>query len=166
MEEQKDNPQKEFKIIQLKFEHFHFYDGDITVGMPISTSIELACNYSFEKGKLDWKKIIKHSFFSNEYPNKKSEIVYDEVLNDEKLIAKLSNYDLRPLGNNYYTDIVPDNYSHWELSYNNYFKIAGTYDLMPLEVKEISKLLDFDDIMEKVVFMVKERMNTIIDREV
>ena len=46
---QVDRKKNTFEINQLKIEHFHWNSGDIDVGMPITTSIELISNYNFEQ---------------------------------------------------------------------------------------------------------------------
>ena len=40
----------------------------------------------------------------------------------------LGNNDLRVLRNNYFSDDEIQWYSHWELEYNYYFKISGTFE--------------------------------------
>ena len=53
----------------------------------------------------------------------------------------------------------PHNYSHWELSYNYYFKIAGTYDQEIPEFKRISEILNFEAIMKQEQEKIKEKIN-------
>ena len=53
-----DRTKPMFKINQLKLEHFHWNSGDIDVGMPLTTSIELISNYNFEKENVSVSHII------------------------------------------------------------------------------------------------------------
>ena len=139
-----------FELIQLKLEHYHWNSGDINVGMPISTSIELTCEYNFEKEKLDWKETISHTYLSlDNYHEKNTDIYTKEIDNFDNLIKEIEKIDLRDLKNNYFTDKNPDKFTHWELSYNNYFKIVGTYDQEIEEFKQISDILEFKKIIEE-----------------
>lgn len=137
-----------FEINQLKIEHFHWNSGDIDVGMPITTSIELTCNYNYEKEQLEWKKTISHTYLSLENVKEYTTNFYDEEIdNPDELIKKIEDYDLRELKNNYFTEEAPENFTHWELTYNNYFKIAGTYDQNIVEFEKISDILNFKKII-------------------
>ena len=53
-----------FKITQLKLTNYYWNSGEIDIGMPISTSIELICKYDFEKDILVWNKKISHTYSS------------------------------------------------------------------------------------------------------
>ena len=44
--------------------------------------------------------------------------------NSYDLIKNLESCDLRDLKNNYFTEENPERFTHWELTYNNYFKIV------------------------------------------
>lgn len=136
---------KEFKITELKLEHYWNYDID--EGMPIKTSVELTSKLNFETDKLDWKKIISHTY--KDLENNDVTDTYEELV-DDSIISEIEKYDLRDLNNNYYNDSTPESYTHWELTYNNYFKIVGTYDLEIEEVTRIKRLLDFKRIIEEV----------------
>lgn len=139
----------EFKITQLKIEHFYWNSGEIDGGMPVSTSIELTCEYNYQLNKLDWKKTVVHNYrdFDNYYEVLNNK--YTSVFDDEQIINTIEKYDLRSLGNNYFTDENPERFTHWEITYNSYFKIVGTFDQEISEFSKISDLLDFKDIMKK-----------------
>lgn len=155
-----DRKKNTFEINQLKIEHFHWNSGDIDVGMPITTSVEMTCNYNFEKEKLEWKKIISHTYLSLENGKEYTTDTYDEEIdNPDELIEKIQNYDLRDLKNNYFTEENPERFSHWELTYNNYFKIVGTYDQEISKFKKISELLDFKKIIDEEVKKVQEKLD-------
>lgn len=154
-----DRKKNTFEINQLKIEHCHWNSGDIDVGMPITTSVEMTCNYNFEKEKLEWKKIISHTYLSLENGKEYTTDTYDEEIdNPDELIEKIQNYDLRDLKNNYFTEENPERFSHWELTYNNYFKIVGTYDQEISKFKKISELLDFKKIIDEEVKKVQEKL--------
>lgn len=141
-----------FKINQLKLEHFHWNFGELDVGMPITTSIELTCNYSFEKEKLEWKKIISHTYLSLKKDKKYTTDKYEEEIdNPDESLKKIENYDLRELKNNYFTEENPERFTHWELTYNHYFKIVGTYDQSIFEFEKISELLQFKMIINQEI---------------
>ena len=73
---------------------------------------------------------------------------YDQnIENPNQLIEKLEKYDLRDLKNNYFTEDNPDRFTHWELTYNHYFKIVGTYDQNVAEFEKISDILNFKEII-------------------
>jgi len=141
-----------FKINQLKLGHFHWNFGELDVGMPITTSIELTCNYSFEKEKLEWKKIISHTYLSLKKDKKYTTDKYEEEIdNPDESLKKIENYDLRELKNNYFTEENPERFTHWELTYNHYFKIVGTYDQSIFEFEKISELLQFKMIINQEI---------------
>lgn len=145
---QVDRKKNTFEINQLKIEHFHWNSGDIDVGMPITTSIELISNYNFEKEKLDWKKIVSHTYLSLENDREQTIDTYEEELeNSYDLTKNLESCDLRDLKNNYFTEENPERFTHWELTYNNYFKIVGTYDQNIEEFEKISDILNFKKII-------------------
>ena len=143
-----DRKRNLFKINQLKIEHFHLNSGDIDAGMPISTSVELNCIYNFEKEKLEWIKTISHTYSSLNSSLEYTTDTYDQnIENPNQLIEKLEKYDLRDLKNNYFTEDNPDRFTHWELTYNHYFKIVGTYDQNVTEFEKISDILNFKEII-------------------
>ena len=129
-----------FKLEQLKLEHYYF-EFDKDEDKIIKTSIELFQDYNYEKNIKEWKLIIK-DIYNNEEKEETKEI-------DNNIIEKLQQNDLRELKNNYYTEIEPENYTHWELTYNNKFKIVGTYDQEIEEIENIKSILDFKNIIKK-----------------
>ncbi len=138
----------EFKITQLKVEHFYWSSGDIDAGMPVSTSIELTCEYNFQSEKLEWKKTITHNYLSLENSYEVSSNKYTSILEDsDQIINSIEKYDLRKLKNNYFSESNPERFTHWELTYNEYFKIVGTYDQEINEFVQISELLNFKKII-------------------
>lgn len=148
-----------FKLIQLKLEHYHWNSGDIDVGIPVSTSIELTCEYNFEKEKLEWKKNISHTYLSlDNYNENTTDIHTQKIDNPDILIKEIEKYDLRNLKNNYYTDEKPNRFTHWELTYNNCFKVVGTYDQVVEEVTKISDILDFRKIIKEETKKVQDRI--------
>lgn len=136
-----------FSINQLKIKHYYWNSSDeINAGMPISTSIELNCKYDYENQKLLWAKTIEHEYLDfGDYKEHNINRYTIPLENQENIIKEIEKYDLRNLGNNYFSDIEPNNFTHWELTYNNYFKISGTYDQEIEEFKKISKLLKFKE---------------------
>lgn len=150
---------KEFKLNQLKLEHHHWSSGDIDIGMPITTSIELSCKYDFELEKIEWYKTIKHTYISLEDYKKYSKDEYTEKIdNPDMLTRELEKYDLREYKNNYFTETNPENFSHWELSYNYYFKISGTYDQEIEVFTKISSLLDFKKIISEELKKIQNKI--------
>lgn len=145
-----------FELTHLKLEHFHWNSGDIDAGMPVTTSVELKCEYNFEKEKIDWKKTISHTYLSLEDCHNQTSLCYTEIIEDNNIIKEIEKYDLRNLKNNYFTDQNPDRFTHWELTYNNYFKISGTYNQEIEEYKKISELLDFKKIIETETNKIRE----------
>ena len=96
-----ERKKNKFELVQLKLEHYYFNSGDIDAGMPLSTSIELSCNYNFEKAKLEWTKIVSHTYLSLNNPHENVTDTYtEEVSNIEQLIREIEKYDLRDLKNN------------------------------------------------------------------
>lgn len=151
-----------FKLNQLKIEHYHWNSGDIDAGMPVSTSIELVCNYNFEKEKLEWKKIISHTYLDlNNYRKHVTATYEEDIANPDELIAEIEKYDLRELNNNYFTEQSPESFTHWEISYNYYFKIVGTYDQRINEFEAISNLLNFKKTISNEVRKIQEKVRNL-----
>lgn len=154
-----DRRKSAFKIKQLKIEHFHWELGDIEIGMPITTSIELTCNYNFGKETLEWRKTVSHTYLSLKDDKKYITDTYEEeIVNPIQLIKEIERYDLRKLKNNYFTEEDPDSSTHWELTYNNYFKIVGTYDQSIVEFEKISELLQFKMVIDQEIRKIKEKL--------
>ena len=148
---------KPFKLTMLKLNHYYWYSGDIDNGMPINTSIELTSKYNFETNKEEWKKIVSHTYISLDNIKEYTTDTYEENINIE-IINELEKYDLRQLKNNYFTDKEPEKYSRWEITYNNYFKIVGTYDNELEEVINIEKVLDFKRIMKEELDKIQNKI--------
>ena len=149
-----------FTVYHIKIEHFYFSSGDIDHGGPIATSVEISQNFNFQTFQAEWTKIVAHTYYDLENGTKHATDTYTEKIeNADALIAEIQKNDLRNLKNNYFTDMPPHNYSHWELSYNYYFKIAGTYDQEIPEFKRISEILNFEAIMKQEQEKIKEKIN-------
>lgn len=148
-----------FKIIQLKLEHFYWNSGDIFAGMPVSTSVELTSDYNFEKDKLEWNVKISHTYLSleNEFEHTTNTYV-EKIENLDNLIVEIEKNDLRELKNNYFTEENPERFTHWELTYNNYYKVVGTYDQSIDEFEKISGLLQFQKIMDKETKKIQDKI--------
>lgn len=153
-----EREKKSFKLTQLKLEHYHWNLGDIDEGMPITTSVELTCEYNFESQKLDWKKTIAHTYFSLDAYDNHITSSHIEIIEDLNIIKEIEKYDLRNLKNNYFTDEEPNRLTHWELIYNYYFKISGTYDQEVEAYVKISELLDFKKIIETETKKIREKL--------
>lgn len=148
-----------FHLTQLEVKHYYWNYDVIDGGTPISTSIELNCNYNLEIDKLIWIKKVKHTYLSFEDSSTQLTDTYtEEIDNGTSLVNNLEKYDLRNLKNNYFTDTEPNNYSHWELTYNYYFKISGTYDQKIEEFKHISEILQLKKTMEKEIEKVQNKI--------
>ena len=134
--------QKPFDLYKIKVNYCHWFSGDIMIGQPVRTSLILN---RYEKSK-----IIEHSYYGYEDSH---EIVTDVEKNDfpdcDKLFNKLKNIDLRNLKNNYFTNSNPESFRHWEVEYNDYFKISGTFDQMPEEITNIFDILKIDKLAKE-----------------
>lgn len=139
-----------FKINYLKLEHYYLNSDDMNDNTPLTTSVELNSNYDFESEKLVWNKKIINTFLdSTQESGKRVEVISDNSEDIEEIISQIVNHDLRELKNNYFTDSAPYNFTHWEITYNTYFRIVGTYDQEVVQFSEISRLLKFDEIIKK-----------------
>lgn len=167
----------EFKLTSLKYTKYHFMSGEIYDGCPISTSIEIKIGpQDIQANKRIYTKIITHTYMLEDNFEKKSNVQNYELENSENIMASLEKIDLKNLKNNYFSDDPKKQFSHWELEYNNYFKISGTFDNEIDEIKEIKTILDFEQIerneLEKVKEMLRNNDNSIneliieIDNEV
>jgi len=149
-----------FKISQLKLTNYYWNSGDIDVGMPISTSVELNCKYNFDKEILEWTKKVSHTYLSlYDTFEEVTDTYVDKLQNAEEIISKLEEHDLRNLNNNYFTDENPERFTHWEITYNTYFKIVGTYDQELDIFKKFSELLDFKKIMDEELKKVEDKLH-------
>ncbi|MFA5602114.1 MAG: hypothetical protein WDA21_00020 [Bacilli bacterium] len=149
-----------FKINKLKLVHYYFNDGDMIKGEPIKTSIEIKGIYDFEKQKVKWIKTVSHTYYSFTGHDKETTDSYSIDLDENHfLISELEKNDLRNLKNNYFTEADPERLTYWEIWYNYYFKIVGTYDREVEEFKKISKLLDLKQIITSECNRVKDKLN-------
>ena len=149
-----------FKLTQLKIEHYYLSFDNIEAGAPISTSVELTCEYSYEADRLNWNKTISHKYRS--FDNYEQECIDSYTENfemSENILSKIEFNDLRNLKNNYFSEEEPDNLTHWEITYNNSFKIVGTYDQLIPEVELIGDLLGLKMIMNQELKKVHEKIN-------
>lgn len=148
-----------FEITHLKLKHYYWNEEERNINMPISTSIELTCRYDFENNKLIWKKTISYTYqnLNNCYENQTNSYT-EELYDSDKIINEIEKYDLRELKNNYFTDKEPNNFTYWELTYNNYFKIVGTYDQEIEAFKEISNILNFKKIIKEVPKKIEDEL--------
>ncbi len=147
----------EFKLSQLKLTHNHFSSGMIDEGTPCETSVELKSKYDFDTGEKYWIKKVSHTYISLEDIHKETTDTHEEKI-DETLIKDLEEYDLRNLKNNYFTDRNPERFTHWEVEYNHYFKIVGTYDQELKEIKKISEILNFKQIIEEETNKIEDKV--------
>ena len=85
---------------------------------------------------------------------------YDEQIeNPDEIIKEIEKNDLRELKNNYFTEENPERFTHWELTYNNYFKIVGTYDQNVVEFDKISDILNFKNIIDEETKKVQDKLD-------
>ena len=148
----------EFEIYQLKLTIHHWCSGDIDIGVPRDTSIELVkvCGY--------WYKKIYHTYISWKNIHETITDSYMEALipsDADEINSKLKEIDLRSLKNNYFTEKSPYCYESWEINYNNQFKIVGTYDQEPECVKKLSRLLHFDEIIVNEIKKIEEKIKAL-----
>ena len=144
-----------FKLSQLKYTKHHWMSGEIVNGSPITTSIEIKP----EMLSNNWKVTILHTYMME---NNHEEITIKKEYNlpsQDVILEILERNDLRDLKNNYFSNDKIQGFSHWELEYNNYFKISGTFDQEPKEIKKIISTLNCENIineaLEKVEMLIK-----------
>lgn len=132
-----EREKKEYKLTQLKLTHYYWNYDVYKENIPVTTSIELISKNIKEEGPYayEWHKIIRHT-----HEDKRVDIK-DEKLTNLDIVKELEKYDLRELKNNYFTEFEPECNTHWELEYNDHFKITGTYDQMIDEIRKISEIL-------------------------
>ena len=147
-----------FKLTQLKLEYFHWNNDEREPGMPITTSMELEHIYNYEKQKIEWTKKVIHKYVSFEDRHDCSVVSNLSDLEEDNMMKEIEKYDLRDLKNNYFTEEKPECFRHWELTYNYYFKISGTFDQEIEEYEKISQLLEFNQIIKSEVRKVQEKL--------
>lgn len=152
------NEQIPFSINQLKITHFHWNSGEIKEGTPIRTSVELKSEFDFEINKLRWFKTVTHQYYRLSLGNGSEKQTYTEEVNIPEIISSLNKINLRNLKNNYFSETIPERYTHWEIKYNYYFKIVGTYNNEIEEFKEICYLIDFEKIINEELDKVEKQL--------
>lgn len=152
------NEQIPFSINQLKITHYHWNSGEIQIGTPIRTSVELKSEFDFETNKLRWFKTVNHQYYKYTWENGAENHSYTEEVNIPEIIASLNKINLRSLKNNYFSETIPERYTHWEIKYNYYFKIVGTYNNEIEEFKEICYLIDFEKIINEELDKVEKQL--------
>jgi hypothetical protein len=150
-----ERDKKEFKLTQLKLNHYYWNSGEIDNEKAINTSVELISRYNIDTDKLEWKKIISHTYISSN--EKETTDTYEEDINEE-IIKEIEKYDLRDLKNNYFTEETPEKFTYWEITYNNNFKIVGTYDQEIDEFINIKRILDFNKIMKEEIVKIQNKL--------
>lgn len=136
-----------FKLNQIKLSHYHFINGELSIGMPILTTIEIIKEYDNDGEK--YIKKITHKYVSSLNNNDSSTSYYEDVLeNGKEIFEAIENYDLRKLRNNFFTNKGIEKYQHYEIEYNYLFKIVGTYDNEIDEYKDIADILGFKEIIK------------------
>ena len=148
--EHKHNEEK-FELVHLKYTVFHWMSGAIANGDAIETSIEIGPEMFGDKWKLN---VIHKYILESDFNGKSIKEQYD-LNNQDEIIKLLENNDLRNLKNNYFSNDKIQRYSHWELEYNNYFKISGTFDNQPEQIKNIVNILDCEKIIQDILSKVK-----------
>ncbi len=152
---------EKFKLSQLKYTKYHWMSGEVVNGCPITTSIEIVPEMLGEK----WKVNVIHKYMlENNYEVKTINKQYD-LQNQKTKLEILENNDLRDLKNNYFSDDKIEGYTHWELEYNYYFKISGTFDQEPKEIKKVESILNCENIINEALAEVDEIVRPIQDKE-
>lgn len=132
----------EFKLSQIKIEHFYFNYDNTEDKAPVQISIELKKGIN--------SKIITNTFIDPNNHNKTIEENYSiDISNVEEVLKEIEKIDLRDLKNNYYNE--KESYTHWSIIYNNEFKIVGTYDQEIEEFKKISEILNLKEEINKTI---------------
>lgn len=144
-----------FELSQLKYTKYHWMSGEIVNGCPITTSIEIKP----EMLSNNWKVIILHTYMmENNYEERTIKKEYN-LPSQDVILEILKENDLRNLKNNYFSNDKTQRFSHWELEYNNYFKISGTFDQEPKEIKKVISTLNCENIINEALEKVKIFIN-------
>ena len=150
-----------FKLSQLKYTKHHWMSGEIVNGCPITTSIEIKPEMLSNKWKVD----IVHKYMLEDNHEKKVINKQYDLPNEKAILGILEKEDLRDLKNNYFSDDKIQKYSHWELEYNYYFKISGTFDQEPKEVKKVVSVLNCENIINEALKKVDEIIKQMQDKQ-
>ena len=144
-----------FELSQLKYTKYHWMSGEIVNGCPITTSIEIKP----EMLSNNWKVIILHTYMmENNYEERTIKKEYN-LPSQDVILEILKENDLRNLKNNYFSNDKTQRFSHWELEYNNYFKISGTFDQEPKGIKKVISTLNCENIINEALEKVKIFIN-------
>lgn len=150
-----------FKLFQLKYTKHHWMSGEIVNGCPITTSIEIKPEMLSDK----WKVKIIHKYMLEDTHEEKVINKQYDLQNEKAILEILEKEDLRDLKNNYFSDDKVQKYSHWELEYNYYFKISGTFDQVPEEVKKVISVLNCENIINESLKKVDEIIKPMQDKQ-
>lgn len=150
-----------FKLFQLKYTKHHWMSGEIVNGCPITTSIEIKPEMLSDK----WKVKIIHKYMLEDTHEEKVISKQYDLQNEKAILEILGKEDLRDLKNNYFSDDKVQKYSHWELEYNYYFKISGTFDQVPEEVKKVISVLNCENIINESLKKVDEIIKQMQDKQ-
>ncbi len=150
-----------FKLSQLKYTKHHWMSGEIVNGCPITTSIEIKPEMLSNK----WKVNIVHKYMLEDNHEKKVINKQYDLPNEKAILGILEKEDLSDLKNNYFSDDKIQKYSHWELEYNYYFKISGTFDQEPKEVKKVVSVLNCENIINEALKKVDEIIKPMQDKQ-
>ncbi len=144
---------EEYKIFNLKYTKYYLMTGEIINGKPIKTSIEIKSERNV------WHLLISHTYALE---TREQKIINKEISieNPEVIINELEKINLTHLKNNYFTNKSPEKFKHWELEYNYYFKIVGTFDQEIEEIKQIKTILNCDKLMSEFIEETKKQFNS------
>lgn len=131
----KKNMNNKCNIYELKLTYNYFNDGDIT-DKPIKTSIEI---------------LEDTTIITNSYNNGESDEIEKINKDNTILLKKLSDMNFLDYKANYFTDLTPEKYEYWEISYNYKFKIVGTFDQRIELWDKLFNLFNFKDIINRIM---------------
>lgn len=131
----------------LKYTIYNSYDDNNN--MPLMASIQIIKSYDPKEKNEMGIKISKYTYFVNREKFETKDIIKNNKGNNiNKLFNKLDKLKLNELKNNYYTDKEDERKKHWELEYDM-FKVVGTFDNVPDEIKEIEKIINLSEFIEE-----------------
>ena len=131
----------------LKYTIYNSYDDNNN--MPLMASIQIIKSYDPKEKNEMGIKISKYTYFVNREKFETKDIIKNNKENNiNKLFNKLDKLKLNELKNNYYTDKEDERKKHWELEYDM-FKVVGTFDNVPDEIKEIEKIINLSEFIEE-----------------
>lgn len=144
-----DSQDDNFQIKKLELVHHHFNYGEKETGMPISTSIEVISELDLEQESTIWFKKVTHKYYGIfDADIEETDSFIEQIDNPEELLEQIKSVNLRNLKNNYFTETTPEKNSHWEINYNYFFKIVGTFDKEIDEYKYLCNILGFNQIID------------------